>query len=120
MLDFGFYNMDCMEGMGQFPDNYFDLAIVDPPYGIGEDGGKFRGRKKDNYRRIVIHKKKNWDKKPDVKYFDKLRRVSKHQVIWGGNYFTSMLSEKMGWIFWDKLIATIKFNYFKERIETLV
>jgi len=94
-----------MEGMGQFPDNYFDLAIVDPPYGIGEDGGKFRGRKKDNYRRIVIHKKKNWDKKPDVKYFDELKRVSKHQIIWGGNYFTSMLSEKMGWIFWDKLIG---------------
>lgn len=97
--------MDCMEGMGQFSDNYFDLAIVDPPYGIGEDGGKFRGRKKDNYRRIVIHEKKSWDKKPNYRYFDELKRVSKNQIIWGGNYFTNNLSEKMGWIFWDKLIG---------------
>jgi len=50
MLEAGFYNMDCMDGMAQFPDKFFELAIVDPPYGIGEDGGKFRGRKGQGLR----------------------------------------------------------------------
>lgn len=78
MLDFGYYNMDCMEGMKQFPDKYFELAIVDPPYGIGyEDGGQY-------YTGI---KGKKWDKPPDDTYFKELFRVSKNQIIWGGNYF---------------------------------
>ena len=50
------YLMDCMDGMKSFPDNYFDLAIVDPPYGIGEDGGKFRGRKKDKIDKFGLYK----------------------------------------------------------------
>ena len=88
--------MDCMEGMGQFPNNYFDLAIVDPPYGININMNM--GRKKGQPKK---HDDKKWDgSTPDIKYFDELRRVSKHQIIWGGNYFN--LPSVRGWIFWDK------------------
>lgn len=88
MLDFGFYNMDCMEGMKQFPDKYFDLAIVDPPYGIGYDvkaeakGGKQYGSSKAPNR---FYHGGGWDKTtPSKDYFEELIRVSKNQVIWGG------------------------------------
>lgn len=94
-----------MEFLPDFEDNHFDLAIVDPPYGIGEDGGKYRGRKSDNYNRIVIHEKKGWDIQPTEGYFGELFRVSKDQIIWGGNYFVKYLNIKMGWVFWDKLIG---------------
>jgi len=100
------YLMDCIAGMKHYPDKFFDLAVVDPPYGIGEDGGKFRGRKADNYNRIVVHEKKGWDKAiPTIEYWNELFRVSKNQMVWGGNYFTKFLDPKMGWIFWDKLIG---------------
>ncbi|HDY87247.1 MAG TPA: site-specific DNA-methyltransferase [bacterium] len=94
------YNMDCMEGMKQFPNKYFDLAIVDPPYGIGKDGqkqttGGHGGRKE--------YAQKDWDRQiPNKEYFNELRRVSENQIIWGGNYFTQYLNGSMGWIFWDK------------------
>lgn len=81
MLDFGFYNMDCMEGMKQFPDKYFDLAIVDPPYGININNniGRRKGDKKSNYPKAY------WDNAtPDKSYFDELFRISKNQIIWGG------------------------------------
>jgi site-specific DNA-methyltransferase (adenine-specific) len=94
------YNMDCMEALRQTPDKYYDLAIVDPPYGIGRDGSvrttsKHGGRK--------AHKFKGWDKEiPNEEYFNQLFRVSKNQIIWGANYFTTFLPPSMGWIFWDK------------------
>ena len=96
-----------MIGMSRYPDKYFDLAIVDPPYGIGESGGdKRRGRKKDNYRKIVVHAKKNWDdSRPSAEYFSQLMRVSKNQIIWGANYFVDFLAPHMGWVFWNKLIG---------------
>ena len=93
------YNMDCMEYMRTKPDGYFDLAIVDPPYGIGEDGGKCRtrGSKKTN------GKKGNWDNTtPSVEYFNELIRVSENQIIWGGNYFTNMVPVARCWIYWQK------------------
>ncbi len=92
--------MDCMEAMKQMPDKAFDLAIVDPPYGIGCDGNKAStgghgGRK--------AHLEKNWDaSRPGKEYFDELFRVSKEQVIWGANYYPEYLKGTMGWIFWDK------------------
>ena len=88
MLDYGFYNMDCMEGMREFPDNYFDLAIVDPPYGIGYDLAaiKSAGRKsKNSAARKKEYHASNWDSDiPPKEYFSELFRVSRHQIIWGG------------------------------------
>ena len=103
----GFYNKDCMDAMREFPDKFFQLCIVDPPYGIGECGGdKKRGRKKDNYNKIVVHEKKEWDNaRPTKEYFDELFRISENQIIWGANYFVEHLRPSMGWIFWNKLIG---------------
>lgn len=105
MLDFGFYNMDCLEGMRHFPDNYFELAIVDPPYGIGYDtiAEKAGGTR---YKNAAAAKKYyhagNWDNStPGDDYFNELFRVSKNQIIWGGNYFKQLPPSK-GFICWDK------------------
>lgn len=97
------YNMDCMQGMKEFPDKFFDLAIVDPPYGIGIDGQKKSINKNPKHNRKE-HEKKGWDTAPpDEAYFRELERVSKKQVIWGGNYFVPMLSQgHKGWLVWDK------------------
>ena len=96
------FNMDCIEGMKQYPDNYFELAIVDPPYGIGIDGQKKSISKNPKYNRKE-HIKKNWDNSiPDINYFKELFRVSKNQIIWGGNYFTEFLKPTKAWIFWYK------------------
>ena len=84
-------NMDCMELMAQYSDKHFDLAIVDPPYGINFS-------KTHSGNGWVIRESKEWDKKrPSVEYFDELRRVSR-----GANYFTYGLPASQGWIFWDK------------------
>lgn len=93
------FNMDCIEGMKQYPDKYFDLAVVDPPYGIGD---KFKGGKsgKMNFNEIV---NKDWDKVPTNEYFIELQRVSKNQIIWGGNYFN--LPPTRCFIVWDKIIS---------------
>lgn len=107
MLDFGFYNMDCMDGMKEFPDKYFDLAIVDPPYGRKEHGGKRRSGyvKQKNGNRLYVsdgkYENRKWDNEPPKKeYFDELIRVSKNQIIWGCNYFDYCLVG--GRIIWDK------------------
>lgn len=85
------FQMDCIEGMKRFPDKYFDLAVVDPPYGLDIANNSFR--QKQN--------KKNWDISiPDHCYFNELFRVSKNQIIWGGNYFD--LPKSQGFIVWDK------------------
>jgi len=102
------YRGDCNVAMAGMRAGQFDLAIVDPPYGIGEDGGdKKRTRKGKKYNKVVTHEKKKWDDKPpDQEYFDNLRRVSKNQIIWGGNYFIDKIkTHSMGWIFWDKKIG---------------
>ena len=96
------YNIDCIEFMQKYPDNYFDLAIVDPPYGIGVDGNKEQ-RWKDGSLKRKAHEIKGWDKSmPTKNYFDELLRVSKNQIIWGGNYFTKYLEPTKAWIFWYK------------------
>lgn len=96
-MDFGYYNMDCMQGMKQFPDKYFDLAIVDPPYFKGPNKREFYGRKISS---IGVQKKiDNWDI-PDNSYFEELVRVSKNQIIWGCNYFNHPFGP--GRIVWDK------------------
>lgn len=141
MLDFGYYNMDCIDGMKEFPDGYFDLAIVDPPYGgAGKDvdevfkanNGRFGGRF-DKYE-LGVHfhgrgwSKKyleaerrggqwaskygnrinNWDVAPPKEYFDELFRVSKNQIIWGGNYFE--LPPTRCFLVWRKLTISENFS----------
>jgi site-specific DNA-methyltransferase (adenine-specific) len=97
-----------MELMARYPDGYFDLAIVDPPYGI--DAGKMtmgRGSRNDTGK----NKKKNWDnEKPKKPYWDELFRVSKNQIVWGANYFTDFLPPSMGWVYWDKLKGVNDFS----------
>ena len=96
------FNEDCMEVMKRYPDKYFDLAIVDPPYGLGIHGQKKRINKNPIHNRKE-HKKKNWDYLiPPKEYFIELFRVSKNQIIWGGNYFTEYLKPTKAWIFWYK------------------
>ena len=90
------FNIDCMEYMATLPDKAFDLAIVDPPYGIGADS-MVMGKGKNK----AWGKKRNWDNaNPPEEYFIELFRVSKIQIVWGGNYFDLPLTG--GWIFWDK------------------
>lgn len=109
------YNCDCMELLKETPDNYYDLAICDPPYGIGfdkENETMSAGIRKDGTQRKMdswsnpIAKKyttKEWDKEtPSQDYFNELKRVSKNQIIWGGNYFTDKLEPSGGWIVWEK------------------
>ena len=95
-----------MEGMKKFPDNYFELAIVDPPYGIGMDRylAITKPSRPNSYFYPQKHKTKDWDSlKPNKEYWKELFRISKNQVVFGGNYFTSNLYENKGWIFWDKI-----------------
>lgn len=111
-----------MELMKRYPDNYFDLAIVDPPYGIGEAGKGTIGRqlkkdgsyikKIDSRNGTAIKVKpstyviKDWDKKsPNKEYFNELKRVSKNQIIWGANHFIEKipLANSSSWVVWDKI-----------------
>jgi len=93
-------NEDNMELMARYPDNYFDLAIVDPPYGIGYDGAKKTSGSNGGRK---AHDFKGWDSKtPNESYFKELFRVSKNQIIWGANYMTEYLPPSMGWIVWRK------------------
>ena len=134
MLEPGFYNMDCMAGMKEFPDGFFDLAIVDPPYGIGitgKPGGgnvrhiPFGGVGKTERERVAriggakpfgmanksgggyacppkSYHAFNDQMPPDAAYFAELKRVSKNQIIWGGNYFLDNLGPTPCMVFWDK------------------
>jgi len=99
------YNEDCVEGLKRFSDNHFDLAIVDPPYGIGVDGA-IHIRKPDRpstWDMVEKYDRKDWDNEiPKAEYWEQLFRVSKNQIVWGGNYFTEYLKPSKCWIFWDK------------------
>ena len=114
----GFYNCDCMEAMREYPDKYFDLAIVDPPYGSGgveewEKKTRF-GPRFDKYKkpgRTGDGKKIiDWDIAPGKEYFDELFRISKHQIIWGGNYFNEHIPSNRNFIIWRKLTISELFS----------
>jgi len=95
------YNDDCMNVMKTFKDKQFDLALVDPPYGIGIDGQKEDVKQGRQIRKA--HDFKGWDNAiPSEEYFIELKRVSRNQIIWGGNYFTKFLPPTKAWIFWYK------------------
>lgn len=95
-------NEDNMDLMARYPDNHFDLAIVDPPYGIDRAGQAETFTKQKKHKRKYFEDKK-WDYKiPNEQYFNELFRVSKNQIIFGANYFVKYLPSSMGWIFWDK------------------
>ncbi len=101
----GFFNLDCIEGIKQIPDKYFDLAIVDPPYGL-DVGNMNMGIGKGKRASKIENRKwkpKNWDTDaPPPHYFNDLFRVSKNQIIWGGNYFD--LKPCKNFVIWDKEI----------------
>lgn len=91
---------DCMDLMARYPDGHFDLAIVDPPYGIGRDGSS---KTTSTHGGRKAHAFKGWDASPpDAAYFRELFRVSRNQIIWGANYYPQHLPPSMGWVFWDK------------------
>ena len=99
------YNDDCMIGMKNYEDNHFDLAIVDPPYGIGVPKQLHSSGSWSNKQEVTLttYKRGDWDdERPDKSYFEELFRVSKRQIIWGGNYFTDYLYPSKHWIIWDK------------------
>ena len=93
-------NEDCLELLKRTPDNFYDLAICDPPYGIGVNVsmGRRKGDKKSKY-----HKFAGEDSSiPSAEYFEELKRVSKNQIVWGGNYMTEFLEPSSCWLLWDK------------------
>ena len=93
-------NEDCMELLKRTPDKFYELAICDPPYGIGADKAQNNGGEKFGYKK---YKDSDWDGSiPTSEYFKELFRVSKNQIVWGGNYMTEFLPPSMGWIIWDK------------------
>ena len=93
------YLEDCVKALKRFNDNHFDLAIVDPPYGINASKGTWGS---SNKGKVTDYGKKDWDKAiPSDEYFLELQRVSKNQIIWGGNYFG--LKPSSCWLVWDKL-----------------
>ena len=98
------YNEDCLQAMKAMQDKQFDLAIVDPPYGISihkmnyTQSTKGGVAKRRDYSNVT-----DWDSAtPTKEYFDELRRISVNQIVWGGNYFTEYLPPTKGWILWDK------------------
>lgn len=109
LLDFdnlqsSFINCDCLEAMKKMPDKCVDLAITDPPYGRVNQGSYMT-----NHMSGGVAKKRNdyhlslWQcQSPQKAYFDELRRVSKNQIIWGGNYYATDLPDSQCWIVWDK------------------
>jgi site-specific DNA-methyltransferase (adenine-specific) len=102
-----FYNVDCVEFLKTLPDKHFDLAIVDPPYGLGDR--IVRGGSRNVMKKFEkSYKEKRWDVVPSPEYFKELFRVSKNQIIFGGNYFT--LPPTRGIICWDKKVLLPTFS----------
>ena len=98
-----FHNVDCIEFMKSKPDKFYDLAIVDPPYGIGAGNKKFINRNTANKQAEKFYRDNDWDKcRPTQEYFNELKRVSKNYIIWGGNYFVDLLEPARCYIVWDK------------------
>ena len=108
---------DCMDYMVKMKDNEFDLCIVDPPYGIGASKGTsivFKNFTWVHAQETHKYESKDWDSAiPQKDYFIELMRISKNQIIWGGNYFTQHLKSNNGWIIWDKQTTNKIFSPFE-------
>jgi site-specific DNA-methyltransferase (adenine-specific) len=109
------YLLDCIELMKKYEDKYFDLAVCDPPYGIGMDNQKKRTKpnRPNSYTQYkdIKYNISNWDNNtPTKEYFTELFRVSKEQIIWGANYFCEYLPSGKGWIYWDKQMGDNSFS----------
>jgi len=99
-------NIDCMTYMAGLPDKAFELAIVDPPYGIGMSKGTFTYSEKKGISSKRNYVAKQWDgTRPSGEYFMELQRISNNQIICGGNYFADLLPASRGWVYWDKKIT---------------
>ena len=96
------FNQDCMEAMKEMPDKAFSLALVDPPYGIGEDGRNNHTRGKLAKAKSYINNSRYDNATPGFEYFQELFRVSQNQIIWGGNYYIDFLKNTPCIIVWDK------------------
>lgn len=103
-----FLNMDCLPAMKEYPDNFFDLAIVDPPYFSGPEKRRYYGRKTSPIGVKRLYGETSEWEVPDNEYFDELFRISKHQIIWGVNYFD--YSFGTGRIVWDKVNGESSFS----------
>ena len=111
----GYYNLDCMKGMKEIPDKYFDLAIVDPPYRDEEENDANQcGRYYNGSRKKFIS-----GGKPGPEYFKELYRVSKNQIIWGANNFSGLIPPFKGFIVWRKLSISENFNMSMAEIASL-
>ena len=100
-------NIDCMEYMKTLPDKFFDLAVVDPPYGLGDrllNGGHRGGMA--SLKKLCDSKVKKWDIPPRKEYFLEISRICKKYIIWGGNYFLDHLNATDGFLIWDKMNGT--------------
>jgi site-specific DNA-methyltransferase (adenine-specific) len=95
------YLEDCVTGLKRYADNHFDLAIVDPPYGLGDRLSNGGGKRKDDPSRL-LYVDKQWDILPTAEYWNELFRVSKNQVVFGANYFLEFLPNTRGFVCWDK------------------
>lgn len=102
------FNIDCMEYMKNIPDKHFDLAIVDPPYGIGKDW------KKRNKGAVFADTTYANSQPPTKEYFDELKRISKHYIIWGWNYYADILGNTNYLIVWDKMSANNKVFHYSQ------
>jgi site-specific DNA-methyltransferase (adenine-specific) len=95
------YLEDCVNALKRYADNHFDLAIVDPPYGIDWMEQVKNPNRGKNWKQ---YENKDWDKSiPSAEYFEELMRVSKNQIVWGGNYMTEYLKPSSCWLIWDKM-----------------
>ena len=120
MAEIHFENRDCVEAMKEFPDNFFDLAICDPPYGIGvlsmqyTKTGAIRASRNSAAKCRDYRKQGEWDIKPPQDYFDELSRVAKKYIVWGGNYFADMLKPSKSFLVWDKRCIDAMTNDFAD------
>lgn len=97
------FNIDCMDGMKQYPDKYFELAIVDPPYGISEDGSKNHTRSKITTSKDYKAYSSGDKEAPSIEYWAEAQRVSKNIIAWGANHYISKIPfDSSCWIIWDK------------------